>query len=60
MFVVIGIAVATYVAYAVLTGTVVAERGIAARRVLREERPVYFWTCVTIYGLLAVALITVF
>ena len=60
MFVILGIVLALYVAYAMIQGEVTVKSGIKARTVLRADTPVYYWTCIAVYGLLAFALITVF
>jgi len=60
MFVVLGFGLAAYVAFALLNGEVVVRSGAGARTVRRAETPTYYWTCVAIYLLLAIALVTVF
>lgn len=60
MFKPIGILLAIYVCYAVVTGRVWAKSGIRAREVVREDTPGYFWTVIVIYAGLSIALLTVF
>ena len=60
MFKVIGAALAVYVCYAVVNGSVYAKSGISGRSVLREESPGYFWVVIAIYAALSLALILLF
>lgn len=60
MFVMLGILVAIYAAYAVLAGEVVVAQGPGARRVRRVESPGYFWVCIAIYAGLSLAMTTSF
>lgn len=60
MFVMLGIVVAIYTAYAALAGEVVIAQGPGARRVRRIESPVYFWICIAIYAGLSLAMIAIF
>ncbi len=60
MFTLLGALLAAYVVYAVASGQVVAKAGVGRRTVRREESPGYYWTVITIYAALAVALFTVF
>lgn len=60
MFVVLGMVVAIYTAYAALSGEVVVAEGPGARRVRRGESPRYFWVCIAIYGGLSLAMMTIF
>jgi hypothetical protein len=60
MFKVLGVIVALYALYAACAGKVYAKSGVSGRWVSRATSPGYFWTIITIYAGLAVALITVF
>ena len=62
MFKLLGVLVALYVVFAAYDGRVYAERAWLRRpsMVERSAEPRWFWTVITIYGALAVALITVF
>lgn len=60
MFKAIGVIVALYVAYCVYRGEVLVRSRAWGKRVARSEAPREFWLSVGIYGLLAVALLTVF
>lgn len=60
MFKMIGVALALYVGYALISGRVYAKAGIAARHVGCDESPGYYWVVLIIYAGLSVALITVF
>ena len=62
MFELLGFAVALYVVFAAFDGRVYAERAWLRRpsMVERGAEPRWFWTVITIYGALAVGLITVF
>lgn len=60
MFRLIGVLLALYTAYAVVSGEVFARSGISGRTVLKAESPGYFWVVIVIYAALSVALITVF
>ncbi len=60
MFDALGVIVAVYAVYCLLTGRVYARRGIGGESIFREASPVRFWTVVGIYFALAVALIAVF
>ena len=60
MFKAIGVALAIYVGYAAINGSVFAKAGARGRTVLREERPGYFWVVIGVYAGLSLALIFVF
>ena len=60
IFVLLGIAVACYVVWAVASGSIVARSGIRMRSIRRDESPHYFWFVACCYLLLALALIFVF
>ncbi len=60
MFKIIGAALAVYVCYAVVHGSVYAKAGVSARNVLREDSPGYFWVVITIYAALSLALVFLF
>jgi hypothetical protein len=60
MFRIIGVLVALYTLYALVTGSVWAKAGISAREILRQESPGNFWTVIVIYTALSVALIFYF
>ena len=57
MFKLLGALLACYVAYAVLSGEVLAKAGAGSRSVQRSESPAYFWLVVFIYAGLSLALI---
>lgn len=60
MFKVLGVVLALYVAYAAMTGEVIAKSGPGMRRVRRAESTRYFWTVMAIYAALALAMIVWF
>lgn len=60
LFVALSVPLAAYVVYAAAIGEVWVTQGPFPRRVTRGQEPVYFWTCVTIYAGLAIALATIF
>lgn len=60
LFDMLGVGVAAYTAYAAATGSVFIRHRAWGRSVLRSDEPRYFWVCIGMYGLLAVALITIF
>jgi hypothetical protein len=60
MFKLLGALVAAYAMYAAVRGEVLAKHRAWGRTVRRDEEPRYFWAVVGIYGLLALALLTVF
>lgn len=57
MFKFLGAALACYVAYAALSGSVIAKAGAGSRSVERRDSPVYFWAVVAVYAALSVALL---
>lgn len=59
-FKVLGILLAMYVCYSVVTGRVLAKAGPGRREVRRDESPRYFWIVIAIYACLGIALVTVF
>ena len=60
MFKILGILVALYTAYAVITGQVYAKSGPWGRTVSRLDSPAYFWVVIAIYAGLSVALVFMF
>ncbi len=60
MFKTLGAALALYVCYAVVRGSVYAKSGPGGRAIIRDESPQYFWVVVGIYAALSGALIFVF
>lgn len=60
LFDMLGVCVGAYTAYAATTGRVFVRHRAWGRSVLRSDEPRYFWVCIVVYGLLSVALITVF
>ncbi len=60
MFKLIGILVAIYTLYAAYRGEVYAKHRAWGQSILRSERPGYFWVVIAVYGLLALALLTIF
>lgn len=60
LFDTLGVVLAVYTAYATWQGEVIAKSGPFARRIVRSERPHYFWVVIGIYAALALALVLVF
>lgn len=60
MFKILGTILAIYTVYAAVDGNVFAKSGVSGRTISRDESPAYFWTLIGIYGLLSIALMTVF
>ncbi|MFO1495162.1 MAG: hypothetical protein U1F26_10945 [Lysobacterales bacterium] len=60
MFKGIGVLLALYVVFAVLSGRVYAKAGMAGEQVHRQTSPAYYWVVIAIYAGLSVALCTVF
>jgi uncharacterized BrkB/YihY/UPF0761 family membrane protein len=60
MFKFLGVLVALYTIFAVVRGEVYAKSRAWGRSVQRSHEPRYFWVVVSIYSLLALALIFVF
>jgi hypothetical protein len=60
MFEALGIILAAYTAYAAIAGEVYAKSGLSLRKISRQESPAYFWTVISIYFALSIALILVF
>jgi len=60
VFKLLGFVVALYDLYAISRGEVYARSGWRGRTVSRSESPRYYWVVIGIYGLLAIALVTVF
>ena len=62
MFKGLGILLAVYVAWAAYDGKVFAKQsGLRGPRYYhRDEQPAWFWTIIAIYGLLSVAMMTIF
>jgi hypothetical protein len=60
MFKLIGAVLALYIAQSVSRGEVLVKKGWRGERILRGENPGGFWLAITVYGLLCLALFTVF
>ena len=60
LFRLLGVLVIAYALYAAWRGEVFARSGAWGKTVLREQSPRYFWAVIAIYGLLGLALLTVF
>lgn len=60
MFDVLGVILALYTGYAVVSGEVLAKSGPWARTVSRADSPRHFWVVIAIYAGLSLALILVF
>jgi hypothetical protein len=60
MFKLIGAVLALYIAQSLSRGEVLVKRGWRGERILRDESPGGFWLAITVYGLLCMALLTVF
>ena len=60
MFRLLGVAVLLYAAYGAWRGEVFAKSGPWGRAIVRQDSPGYFWVAIAIYGLLGLALLTVF
>ncbi len=60
MFKLLGMLVAADALYAAWRGEVFAKSGVWGKTVVREESPRSFWAVIGCYGLLAIALLTVF
>lgn len=60
MFTAIGVVLALYVVYAVLSGRVYAKAGMSGQQVHRDTSPGYYWVVIALYAGLSVALCTVF
>ncbi len=60
MFTALGIALGIYTLYAALRGEVYVKHRAWGRTVLREEELGYFWACIGIYAVLAIALCAIF
>lgn len=60
MFKLLGVVVALYTAYAVVTGEVYAKSGVWGKSVSRADSPGEYWVVVTIYAVLSVALMVIF
>jgi len=60
MFALLAVPLAAYTLYAAATGEIWVAQGARARRVSRHESPLYFWACVAVYAVLAVAMATIF
>lgn len=59
MFDALGVLLALYVGYAVVSGEVLAKSGHWARTVSRADSPRYFWVVIAIYAGLSLALVLV-
>lgn len=60
LFKLLGVLVIAYAAYGAWRGEVFAKSGPWGKTIVREESPRYFWVVIAIYGLLGLALLTVF
>jgi len=60
MFKALGVALAIYVCYAAINGSVFAKSGARGTEVLREETPGYFGAVIVVYAGLSLALVFVF
>ena len=60
MFKVLGMLMALYVVYALAAGQVYARSGLWGALWKRSEQPFKYWSAVTVYGGLSVALFFVF
>jgi hypothetical protein len=60
MFVFLGIAIGIYTIISAYTGNVWARSRFSGRMIVREDTPIYFWSVIACYALLAIALMTVF
>jgi hypothetical protein len=60
MFDVLGVLLALYTGYAVVSGEVLAKSGPRVRTVSRAGSPAYFWVVIAIYAGLSLALVLVF
>lgn len=60
LFALLGVLVLAYAGWSAFSGSVYARHRAWGRRIERSEEPLYFWSVIVIYGLLGVALLTVF
>ena len=62
MFKALGFLLAIYVAWAAVDGKVFAKQsGLRGPRYFhRDEEPGWFWTIIAVYGLLSLAMVTIF
>lgn len=60
LFKLLGVLVIAYTAYGAWRGEVFAKSGPWGKTIVREDSPRYFWAVIAIYGLLGLALLTVF
>jgi hypothetical protein len=60
IFDLLGVCLALYTAYAVVSGEVFVRHRAWGRSVLRQDEAPYFWSVIAIYGALSVALIVYF
>ena len=60
MFKGIGILLIIYTIYSAYAGEVYAKKGPGGQMYYRKESPRYFWTIISIYTLLSMALIFIF
>lgn len=56
----LGIMLAIYTIYAISQGEVYAKSGAWGKTISQTDSPHYFWVVITIYGVLSVALLTIF
>lgn len=60
MFKLLGVLVLGYVLFAAWRGEVFARTGLWGKTLRRADAPHYFWLVIACYGLLGLALLTVF
>lgn len=60
LFKVVGVLMAFYTTRSAWRGAVFARSGAWGRMIRRDGAPACFWTVIVIYGLLSLALLTVF
>jgi hypothetical protein len=60
MFKLLGALVGLYAIFAACKGEVFAKSGVWGRTISRHDSPEYFWVVIAIYGVLSVALLTIF
>lgn len=60
LFKLLGVLVIAYTVHSVWRGEVFASSGPWGKTIVREDSPRYFWAVIGIYGLLGLALLTVF
>lgn len=60
LFKLLGVLVIGYTLYSARRGEVYARSGLWGKTILRAQSPHYFWAVIVIYGVLGLALLTVF